>query len=128
MPHWINPCPESHYNPSDTRHKPSSYQHDKYATKMSEGTTMHTMGVMREMAAMGRDEATVKSTHRSKIPEQRGVLVRNMWSRMGPGSEVGREPRDLTDEEVRLMGVMMTQGDWPPEMVAGAEAYEWATE
>jgi hypothetical protein len=128
MAHWINPCPEDHYNSNDTRHKPSSYQHDKYATRMSEGTTRHVMREMREMAAMSRDEATVISTHRSEIPEQRGALVRRMWSSMGPGSEAGREPRDLTDEEVRMMGIMMTQGDWPPEMVAGAEAHEWETE
>jgi hypothetical protein len=127
MPHWINPCPEDHYDPKDTRHLPLSYQHETYATKMSEDTAMHTTGVMRDLAAMGRDEATVITPNRSDLPEQREAIVRGMWSRMGPGSEVGHTPRDLTDEEVRLMVVMMTQGDWPPEMVAGAEAY-WATE
>jgi hypothetical protein len=127
MPHWINPCPEDHYDPRDTRHLPLSYQHETYATKISENTAMHTTGVMRDLAAMGRDEATVITPNRSDLPEQREAIVRGMWSRMGPGSEVGHTPRDLTGEEVRLMVVMMTQGDWPPEMVAGAEAY-WATE
>jgi hypothetical protein len=125
MGHWLNPCPESHYDKNDTRHAP--FLQNRYAKDMTDATARHTMGVMRELAAMGRDEDRVKSVFRSSLPEKRESIVRNLWSIMGPGSEVG-QPRDLSDEELRLMTIMMCQGDWPPEMVAGAERHKWSNE
>jgi hypothetical protein len=119
----MNPCPKSHYHPNDTKHRPIMF--DRYAEDISEDTARLTMGVMREVAAMGRDEGL--SSFRSSITEQREKFVRQLWSVMGPGSEAG-STRSLSDEEVRLMTIMMCQGDWPPEMVAGAERHEWSKE
>jgi hypothetical protein len=120
LEYWINPCPASHYNARDTRHVP--FLNERYAEELSESTSRHTMKFMRELAALKRREG--QANVRSTLQEDRESIVQRMWSAMGPGSAEGHT-RELADEELRLMTVMMCQGDWPPEMVEGANRHEW---
>jgi hypothetical protein len=107
---WINPCPADHYDAMDTRHAP--LVGEAYAGGLSESTSKHTMEFMRDLATLPKRE-------------ERESMVQCMWSTMGPVGTADGQARALEDEELRLMTVMLCQGDWPPEMVAGAERHQW---
>ena len=108
-PRWLNACPRGHYDVWDKRHAPRF--RESYAEELSTTTMIRTLGFMREFASM------------NSLAGQQTVLDW-AWREMGPPMNAEGDRRVLTDEERRLMSVMLCQGDWPPEMAAGAERFQ----